>query len=153
MTAPIPPPLHPRTPKAFGRNVIAVALIAGAAAVGTAGTAMALPAPVAPADESATTTEDIRPIVLDHQRYAGERFRVHGLVYSDAAVWTLAFVTGGPTEFYTLDGARVELTGSGSRDVTQGDIFTGVITITGEKGISDPEVTLDDVTVVGRGSS
>ncbi|NNH69686.1 hypothetical protein HLB23_07365 [Nocardia uniformis] len=139
--------------KPVGRNTIAAAIVVGAAVLATAGPAMAHPVLSAPTDQAPAVETDIRPIVNDHERYAGERFRVHGLVYSNAAVWTLAFVTGGPTEYYTLDGARVELTGDGSRSVSQGDIFTGVMTITGAQGVSDPEVTLDEVTVIGRGSS
>ncbi|WP_067720322.1 hypothetical protein [Nocardia yamanashiensis] len=125
-----------------GRSAVAAAIAVATTICGFAG-AGAAAADSAPQDQ-------MKAVLQDYRAHAGERYQVHGLVYSDAATWTLAFITGGPTEFYTLNGARAELVGPKMREVSTGDEFAGTITITGRAGSGDPEVTLDDVRVVGH---
>ncbi|AYF72621.1 hypothetical protein D7D52_00600 [Nocardia yunnanensis] len=119
--------------------------------LGDAASAAALPLPVTGSDSGAPATDhDLTQRLRDAQSHAGERHTVYGLVYSDAAVWTLAFVNGGPTDYYTIDGARVELAPPAVGKLTQGDVFTGTITITGKQDSGDPVVTLDDYAVIGH---
>ncbi|MTE12747.1 hypothetical protein [Nocardia aurantiaca] len=128
------------------------AAIVIAAGIGGTGSAVALPLPVTGSDggQQPVADHDLDTRLRNAEQHAGERYPVYGLVYSDAAVWTLAFVNGGPTEYYTIDGARVELTRPTSAAIAQGDVFTGTITITGEHDSGDPVVTLDDVFVIGH---
>ncbi|WP_067817480.1 hypothetical protein [Nocardia inohanensis] len=124
------------------KRAVVTAIAMATTVLGLAGTGVAV--------ADSTPQDEMKAVLRDYRAHAGERFQVHGLVYSDAANWTLAFITGGPTEFYTLNGARAELTGARMREVTQGDEFTGTITVTGRSGNGDPEVTLDEVRVVGH---
>ncbi|MEV6095852.1 hypothetical protein [Nocardia sp. NPDC051981] len=122
----------------------------GGAAGGT-GSAGALPLPVTGSEGGQPVADhDLYLRLRNAEQHAGERYPVYGLVYSDAAVWTLAFVSGGPTDYYTIDGARVELAAPPGRTVAQGDVFTGTITITGKRDSGDPVVALDDVAVIGH---
>ncbi|GAB0102366.1 hypothetical protein JMUB6875_13330 [Nocardia sp. JMUB6875] len=132
----------------------------GAAAIGIAvgigiggmGSAAALPLPATGSDsgQQPVADHDLNQRLRNAGQHAGERFPVYGLVYSDAAVWTLAFVNGGPTDYYTIDGARVELATPVRGAVSQGDVFAGTITITGKQDSGDPVVTLDDFAIVGH---
>ncbi|WP_157514208.1 hypothetical protein [Nocardia concava] len=135
------------------RTMIGAAAIGIAAGIGIGGmgSAAALPLPVTGSDgEQPAVNQDLNQGLRNPQQHVGERYPVYGLVYSDAAVWTLAFVNGGPTDFYTIDGKRVELAGPVSAHVTQGDVFTGTITITGKHDSGDPVVNLEDFAVIGH---
>ncbi|WP_459961836.1 hypothetical protein [Nocardia sp. IFM 10818] len=126
----------------FGKK--AIATVGAAIALGAAGSAVAM------ADTTVPTDPDMKLVLQDYREHVGERFRVHGLVYSDAAAWTLVYVTDEPSEFYTIDGARAEVVRPTAEPITQGDIFTGTISITGRAGFNDPVVMLEDVRIVGR---
>ncbi|BAW09467.1 hypothetical protein NS14008_29330 [Nocardia seriolae] len=128
----------------------ALALVTGVLGAGMAG-AHPVSVPATGSELGGQLSDGSLNVLLrDAHRHAGERYSVYGLVYSDAAVWTLAFVSGGPTEFYTIDGSRVELTGPASAAVAQGDVFTGTITLTGRADSGDPVVVLDGVSVIGH---
>ncbi|MGW4242742.1 hypothetical protein [Nocardia sp. NPDC004722] len=136
-----------------GRTMIGAAAIGIAVSIGIGGmgSAAALPLPATGSDGGQPVSDhDLNQRLRDAGQHAGERVPVYGLVYSDASVWTLAFVHGGPTDYYTIDGTRVELTGPVSDTVTQGDVFTGTITITGKQDSGDPVVTLDEFSVIGH---
>ncbi|MVU81046.1 hypothetical protein GPX89_27840 [Nocardia sp. ET3-3] len=129
----------------------AAIVIAAGTGVGGMGSAVALPLPATGSDGGQTVSDhDLNQRLRDAGQHAGEKVPVYGLVYSDAAVWTLAFVHGGPTDYYTIDGTRVELARPAGATVAQGDVFTGTITITGKQDSGDPVVTLDDFSVVGH---
>ncbi|MGV9662599.1 hypothetical protein ACWDUL_07325 [Nocardia niigatensis] len=130
----------------------AIVVAAGTGGIGGAGSAAALPLPATGSDggQQPVAENDLNMRLRNAEQHAGEQHPVYGLVYSDAAVWTLAFVSGGPTDYYTIDGARVELAGPAGRTIAQGDIFTGTITITGKHDSGDPVVVLDDVAVIGH---
>ncbi|MEV6770440.1 hypothetical protein AB0N05_17645 [Nocardia sp. NPDC051030] len=130
----------------FGGMTIAGAAVLMAATTGTG--VAAGDADPAPGTESGVSEYDVKQILHEHDRHVGERLPVYGLVYSDLSVWTLGFVTAGPSEFFTIDGTRVEITGPRGRELTRGDVFTGTITITGRSDFSDPIVTLEDATVI-----
>ncbi|MFD7847426.1 hypothetical protein ACFV4K_31415 [Nocardia sp. NPDC059764] len=132
-----------------GRTMIGTAAVLLAAGIAGAGNAAALPLP-ATGSEGGQPVSDLKLRLHDAGRHVGERYSVYGLVYSDAAVWTLGFVHGEPTRYYTIDGARVELTGPVRESVKQGDEFTGTITINGKNDSGDPVVALDDVSVIGH---
>ncbi|MEU6583237.1 hypothetical protein [Nocardia sp. NPDC046763] len=128
----------------------AAALVVAASGCGV-GSAAALPLPATGSEGGQPVADhDLNLRLRNAEQHAGERYPVYGLVYSDAAVWTLAFVSGGPTDYYTIDGARVELAEPATRTVAQGDVFTGTITVTGERDSGDPVVTLDDVAIIGH---
>lgn len=138
----------------FGKSTIAAAAIGIGTIVGASGAAVVEGAvawadPV-PVDAQPLAGRDMKQVLTDYRAHAGEQFEVHGLVYSDVAVWTLVFVTDGPAEFYTVDGARAEIIGPDAGGVRQGDIFTGTITVTGQNGVNDPVVHLENVRVVGH---
>ncbi|MFI6867542.1 hypothetical protein [Nocardia sp. NPDC050406] len=133
----------------FGKKATAATMVALATVLGAAGTGVATAEPT-PSDAAPPTRHDMKQVLADYREHAGERFQVHGLVYSDAAVWTLVFLTDGPSEFYTINGARAEIAGPGSEAVRQGDVFTGTVTITDRAGANDPVVVLEDVQVIGH---
>ncbi|MFE3193308.1 hypothetical protein ACFXHA_30195 [Nocardia sp. NPDC059240] len=136
-----------------GRTMIGAAAIGIAVGVGMSGmgSAAAQPLPATGSDGGQPVSDyDLGQRLRNAEQHAGERVSVYGLVYSDAAVWTLAFVHGGPTDYYTIDGSRVELAGPVGTALTQGDVFTGTITITGKADSGDPVVTLDDASVIGH---
>lgn len=93
---------------------------------------------------------DMKPVLQDFRGHAGERHRAYGPLYSNTAAWNLAYPTGEPSNSYTPDGARAELTGPGARELEAGDIFAGTVIITGRSGSADPEVTVEDIQVVGH---
>lgn len=129
----------------FGNKAFASAAMVMLTTVGTVGTAVATAEPTDPHAHN-----DLKVVLSDYRSHVGERFEAHGLVYANAAAWTLAFLTDEPSEFYTIDGARAEIAGPAVESIRQGDIFTGTISITGKAGIHDPEVLLEDVRVIGH---
>ncbi|MEC3916551.1 hypothetical protein [Nocardia sp. CDC160] len=131
-------------------TIVIAAGLGGAGGVAMAGGAGALPLPSTGSDSGQAADRDLDLRLRNAEQHAGERIPVYGLVYSNAAVWTLAFVSGGPSEYYTIDGSRVELTGPASGTITQGDVFTGTITITGKHDSGDPVVALENVSVIGH---
>ncbi len=136
--------------KMFGRNAVATAVLAVAPLFGAAGTAVSPASPTTAEPESPAETE-VKGMLRDHRGHVGEQARVYGFVYSDAAVWTLAFLSGAPEEYYTINGSRAQVVGTGGDAVRQGDVFTGTITLTGKDNLGDPVVLLDEVTVIGHG--
>lgn len=135
----------------FGRVMTVAAALLVAVGVGNAGVAAAHPVPVTGSDAGGQTIGgSLDPLLRDADRHVGEKYPVYGLVYSDAAVWTLAFVSGTPTDYYTIDGSRVELARPVATPIAQGDVFTGTMTITGKSDSGDPLVALDNVAVIGH---
>lgn len=137
------------------KTMVGAAAIVFTAGIGGMASAAALPLPATGSDggQQPVADHDLTLRLRDAGQHAGERFPVYGLVYSDAAVWTLAFVNGGPTDFYTIDGSRVELTPPSVGALAQGDVFSGTITITGKQDSGDPVVTLDNFSVIGHRST